>query len=478
MKSNIEKFGLIEPGDRIVVGVSGGADSVCLLALLSELRETGELPFFLRCVHVNHGLRDTADRDEAYVEKLCELLNVPVTVVRVSVREEVIRSGKSVEEAARNLRYEALFRACRAWDQEALSEGRTAETGTGSKVLCRGAKIAVAHHLEDQAETVLFRLCRGTSLAGAAGMRPSQALVIRPLLSFTRGEIEAALSERDLTFCTDETNDDVHYARNCIRKRVLPVLQDNVNSAAVRHLASFAQEAAETEDYLRRETERAFESCVENGTCLRLQLTQWRKLHPLMQRRVLYQALLRTTGRQRDLEAVHVEALRKLCERGGYGELDLPYGVRAIKSYDVLALRDTEISEDECAAKEQYRMRIIKFCKDMSAIPRGQCTKWLDYDKICLELSEEDKGTGQLVALRRRRPGDRITVRGDGASKTLARFFIDEKIPREERERVFPFAGNEVLWVPGHRISERYKVSQDTVNVLELSCDIPDSNIN
>ena len=219
---------LICPGDGVVVGLSGGPDSVFLLYALHTLQ--ARLGFTLRAVHVHHGIRGAeADRDEAFSEKLCAKLAVPFQAVHVAAPEYAAQHGLSLEEAARILRYEAL-------------ETARQQMGTPS------AWIAVAHHLDDQAETVLHNLVRGAGLRGLAGMENRRNHVIRPLLSIKREEILKWLEQNNIPYVTDSTNADPHYTRNRIRSTVLPELRA-INPEASAHIAHSAALLREADAY-------------------------------------------------------------------------------------------------------------------------------------------------------------------------------------------------------------------------------------
>jgi tRNA(Ile)-lysidine synthase len=491
MQRRIEKWmrthGLVQSGDRVLAAVSGGADSVCLLYILAEFRDRAGIE--LRAAHIHHGLRDTADRDRRFVEELCAELGVPCETRCADVRAYMSEHGTGLEESARILRWQALEDICEAWEQT-----------DGPPV-----KIAAAHHREDQAETVLFRLCRGSRLAGAAGMQPGSGRIIRPLLDCTRGEIEAALHARGASWCDDETNADTRYARNYLRAEILPLLSGHVNSETVRHLTEFAQEAAETEAYLRIQTEEALRRCCrgsekesapsgaterDGSACREIRIGLLREEPPLLQRRILYELLAGAAGRKKDLTALHVQALLQLCRTGGSGRLDLPYGLSALKEYDVLRIvprTGAETTAEEMQEAEslfpfsadRYRMRVLtarQLCEETGVQdlrnwtpPENKYTKWLDYDKI-----------SSLPTLRTRLPGDRIgmeTADRSGepqesgcAYKSIARLMIDAKIPAAVRDRiVLPAVGREILWVPGQRIHAGMKVGKETGQILEIA---------
>ena len=220
IKRYIEANQLIRPGDGVLVGLSGGPDSVFLLYALHTLQ--ARMGFTLRAVHVHHGIRGAeADRDEAFSEKLCAKLDIPFQAVHVAAPAYAAQHGLSLEEAARILRYEAL---------EAARQQLTQATA---------AWIAVAHHLDDQAETVLHNLVRGAGLRGLAGMENRRNHVIRPLLSIKREDILKWLKQYDIPYVTDSTNADPHYTRNRIRSTVLPELRE-INPEASAHIAHSA----------------------------------------------------------------------------------------------------------------------------------------------------------------------------------------------------------------------------------------------
>ncbi len=264
---------LIRPGDGVVVGLSGGPDSVFLLYALHTLQP--RMGFTLRAVHVHHGIRGAeADRDEAFSEKLCAKLDIPFQAVHVAAPAYAAQHGLSLEEAARILRYEALEAArqqlgqtlaARPLNSPVPDSARTSDSpafiaGSPSRLLdarsmkglpatsAPAAWIAVAHHLDDQAETVLHNLVRGAGLRGLAGMENRRNHVIRPLLSIKREDILKWLKQYDIPYVTDSTNADPHYTRNRIRSTVLPELRE-INPEASAHIAHSAALLREADAY-------------------------------------------------------------------------------------------------------------------------------------------------------------------------------------------------------------------------------------
>ena len=386
---------MVPPGGRILAAVSGGADSMCLLEVLRELQK--RMKFEIRVLHVHHGLRESADRDLDYVSEFCGKAEIPFKAVRVDAAAYASQNGLSMEEGARSLRYRALEQAADEGDREADKWDREVdewdkETQSGEqKDFCR---IAVAHHVEDQAETVLFNLIRGSRLTGVRGMLPVNGRIIRPLLGCRRTEIESFLTSRGINWCEDETNEDTTYSRNLLRREVIPLLE-KINSKVCEHIAGTAEEVAETEEFLRGETQSALKRClkqaaghetvenrtaeaadyetaenrtaeaaghetaenrtaeaaghetVENRTAEAADLSNMPKttLHhaldipsllreaPLLQRRVVYTAIAEVMGTRKDLQNVHVQDVLKVVRKPGNGEICLPGGVIAKKVY-------------------------------------------------------------------------------------------------------------------------------------------------
>lgn len=236
----IRKYNMIEENDVVIAGVSGGADSVCLLFVLCALKE--KYDFSIRVCHVNHGLRGAdADADEQFVKELCRKLNVPCRVFHRDVELIARKRKQSPEEAGRMVRREAFEIMCR-------EEG--------------GTRIAAAHHCDDNAETILLNLARGTGIRGLCGIRPVYGKWIRPLLGVSRGEIESALSEEGISWRRDMSNEDDIYTRNRIRHHILPSLQTQVNPETVRHLNELSRQAQEVWDYISWGVENAWKRCV------------------------------------------------------------------------------------------------------------------------------------------------------------------------------------------------------------------------
>ena len=460
----VAESGMIEAGDTVVAGVSGGADSVCMLSILARLQE--ELSFALLAVHVHHGLRGAeADEDEAFVRRLCGQMKVTLRVYHYQVKEEAKRRGLTEEEAGRLLRYASFREAGR--EQEALGRGGREQEASGPGGREQGAlgqggrvRLAVAHHMDDSAETILMNLFRGSGLAGLGGIRPIRDDVIRPLIGCTRREIEAYLKDMGLSYQTDKTNLELDHTRNRIRNVVLPYVEQEVNAGAVKNILRAGHMISQAEEYLVEETEtffRTWGSVCGGRWCIGIE--KLREKPEIFRSYVARYMLSCAAGRQKDLTAVHVEQILGLLDKESGRTVSLPYGLTAGREHEILFVGSQSGPDFAGMDPNLLHSTTFPYTKD-AEIPKNMYTKWFDYDKI--------KGT---LSARTRQPGDFITLAG-GGRKTVKSFMIDEKIPRSLRDRILLVAdGSHILWIVGYRISEFYKVTEHTSTILQIEYD-------
>ena len=449
----------------MVLGVSGGADSVCLLFVLLSLQK--ELHLGLHVVHVNHGIRAEAVEDAAYVESLCQAHKLPFYLYERDIPAIARERGCSQEEAGRQVRYEAF--------EEVLQmQGCT--------------KIAVAHNSNDRAETMLFHLFRGTGLTGLGSIRPVREQVIRPILCLKRTEIESYLTERQIAYRRDSTNDSDDYTRNKIRHNILPYAEQEIVRGCITNMNRTADILAETENYIEEQVKKAEENCVvaADAADMLYVLDRQRFLqeHSLIQKRLLLQLLKELSPMHKDIAAIHVEDVLTLFTREGSRCIHLPYGIVGSRQYEqVLLERRTgnkqtgqwqpvsinprELSEKELSfplgwGRHVY-LKLLNCGKEginYKDIPQNQYTKWFDYDKI-----------KECVMLRTRCTGDFLCIRGQETlqHKKLKDYMVTEKIPKKRREELPLLAeGSHVLWLVGYRISEYYKVEASTKRILQV----------
>ena len=478
IKKEMESFSLPHGTGKILVGVSGGADSVCLLLALKELG------YEVSAVHVEHGIRAGQSMEDcAFVRKLCLEYGIPLYISHVDVPACSARMGTGLEETARSERRRVFGEAAEVF---------------GIHVL------ATAHHRMDQAETVLWNLIRGSSVAGLGGIRPAHRegslLMIRPLLFCGKDQIEDWLTGRNITWRTDLTNYDVQITRNAIRLKIIPMLEE-LNAGAVMHIAQAASDLRQVEEWLQQEENELWERVVvEDGDGYRKDLkadrTQLSRIPDVLRGRILRRMIARCSGSLKDIARTHVRALDDLAAGRSSRRVNLPGGLVAFSEEGILRMahqrkglpeggqvrgleeavfrigedgsgffpasflsgdqecrRDADWNgfpegNDACPGK-MIRADVHFLTWPGGMVPKKKYTKYLAYDTMT-----------PCLVLRTRRPGDYLYVNASHGRKKLKDYLIDEKVPRAMRDSIPLIAqGSHVLWVIGMRISERAKVS-------------------
>lgn len=425
VKKTIEKTigdnHLIEKGDHIVLGLSGGPDSVCLFSVLYELAE--EMGFTMEAVHVNHMFRPgAAEEDAEYVGRLCDKYGILCRQYKVDCIAKAKDEGKTSEEAGRDARYEAFA------DAASMSEGPV--------------KIAVAQNAEDQCETMLFRLIRGTGPDGLAAMAYSRRSeggydIIRPLLDVRRADIIDYCNAKQLDPRTDHTNAERTYARNRIRLDLIPYIEENFSSKVTDSLLRLSEILLEDKNYFREKTIEALEEIREGEGVSAAGLAE---LHKSISSRVIMR-LAKEAGLKEDLANAHIEEILHISKENITSlKTDLPQGYEAVVRYGVLKI-----------AKKGMKKKA------------GETLMKASFDK---EKLMKAFGTDQIT-VRTRQPGDYIRL--PKGSKKIKKLLIDLKIPQDMRDTVkLACIGKEVLWVAGYRYSAQYKVDENTKEVIEV----------
>lgn len=440
---------MIERDFHVVAGISGGADSMCLLFVLDSLRRTMNIK--ITAVHINHGLRGAAaDGDEHFVRQWCAAHDIECVGFKEDIKERARRLKISEEECGRLYRYECF---------EKVRAEKDAHV------------IAVAHHQDDLAETVIFNLVRGSALKGLSGITPVRDKIIRPLLCLRRSEIESLLNREGVCYRTDATNFEEDYTRNKIRLKVLPYLNREINQKATEHIASFAKAAAEASDYIARQAKAAWaEVSDEKG---RIYIPDFVSLDIVLQKEIVRLIIEKRAGKLKDITQRHVQSICGLALSLSGREIHLPYHLTAVKEGDWLSvarIKKEDVKYEELPVEipgsigietpdGRLRLEIIKTAQ-IPGFLKNPCTKCFDYDKI-----------NDGLLLRHRRLGDFMSI-GEGKKKLVKRLLIDEKVPKSDRDSLWLLAdGAHVLWIPGlpgGRVSEYYKITEATKQVLMI----------
>lgn len=430
---------MLKKDDIVIAGVSGGADSVCLLFMLLELKK--EIGFSLLAVHVNHGIRGkAAEADEVYVRELCRKQEVKLKVYHEDVPHYARVHKLTEEEAGREVRRRCFREAVK---------------------LSGGSRIALAHHENDNVETLLFHLCRGTGLKGLGGMEPVNGRWIRPLLCAGRGEIECFLEMREISYCIDETNMDHRYTRNYIRGEIIPGLEKHVNAESVRHMAQAMEKLRNLAGYMQRELVDYEKKCVgRQQDEIILYKKEYEKVPEELREYLLHNVLCMAAKKKKDIEQIHIRILDDLMKRQTGRSADLPYGLKAKRCYEGIILCRGEgavvLAKDDW--ERLFQMRIFENMAKEITFPENPYTKWFDYDII--------KNT---VKIRHRQPGDYITINKAGGTKKLKQYFTDEKIPQNQRDAIWLAAdGSHILWIVGYRQNQAYQITDKTKRILEI----------
>ena len=410
----IRRHALVQTGDDVVVAFSGGADSVCLLDLLDRFQE--ELQISVRAAHLNHCLRGAdADADEAFVRSFCATRDIPLTVERRDIGKLAALQKQGVELCAREERYEFLH-------------------SLGAD------KIATAHHANDQIETFLFRFARGCGLHGLCSIPMKNGSVIRPLLPFTRTEIEAYCTQRRLDYVTDATNLLPDYARNRIRLETVPSLRQvfpGFDRNAQRSIANLQTD----EEYMRSVSEEAFAKGYD-PVSHRLRLDLFREMHPAIRRRVLL--LFCAQNGLRAIEEKHIAVLDKNLFVNGYS-LTVPDGVQLKTDSSFLYITDSKTKTPRLSVPIDGDVdRRNRFFDTAVTVSFRQIGSLAEIPKG--EAIDAEKLSGGLC-LRSPQTGDRVTMRRRGCTKSLKKLYTEQKIPAAERTMIPVIADDRgVIW--------------------------------
>jgi len=450
VRKTLSEYRMIRTGDKVVVAVSGGPDSVCLIHILNELK--GEFQIELAVAHFDHGLRPEQDKSETlFVKALAEKLGLPFDTSKAG--DALSNKDNSLEERARDERYKFL---------ELTRAGRSAQ------------KIALGHNLNDQAETVLMRLLRGSGPAGLAGIPPVRdGVIIRPLIEITRQEIEEYLLVRGIESATDPSNRDTRFLRNRIRHRLLPLLT-TFQPRIVEILGNSSRIIREDDLFMESIAEKwVKENSTEKSRTILFPLAPYRDLAGALQRRIARSCLKRLcSGNLRRIDSAHLESVRRMAlGQRPQAALSLPKGITVSRVYDTILFRSNMDEADQglqvvidgegtfSIGSEGWSLSIKEVEKaDYSPSGQRDDVEYIDGDLIRFPL-----------LLRNIRPGDRIIPLGMKGRKKIKDLFIDLKIPSLKRSRTpVLFSKDRAVWVCGIRLDDRFKVTSGTKKVFKL----------
>lgn len=450
----IKKYNMIQKNDCIIIGISGGADSVTLFHFLCSIEQ--EYNLTLIAVHVHHGLRGLeADKDANYVQQLCLNCNVKFELFKCDIHKEAKLLNVTDEEAGRIKRYQIFQQVFIKYNAN---------------------KIAVAHNMNDQAETILMRICRGTGLKGLSGILPVRENIIRPLIECDRQSIERYCSENKLLYKNDYTNDMDIYTRNKIRLQLIPWIEQKLNPSIVQTLSNMAYSLKQEEDYMKQQADEAYKLCSTiSNEILKIDLTKLTNYHIVIQKRVLRIALQYFKKDLHDIESEHIFKIIELMQKQTGKKINITNNITVQKQYDYLYFYFDKLDNSNIQfcyhlvpnervyikeAKIYISSQIISI-QNFKQNKNNLYTKAFDYDKI-----------GSNVKVRTRLAGDKIYLKSVGTKK-LKDLFIDMKVPQNIRKTVPLLAiDNNIIWVFGYRVSGAYNIDKDTQKIIYIKYEI------
>lgn len=437
VKNTIEQFGLLNLSSKVLVGVSGGADSVALLSVLCELK--AELGFEIVAIHINHNLRgEEALRDQHFVEELCRNKKIELIVKNIEVKSLAQKEKKTIEQVAREYRYLEFEKACQEFD-------------------C--TEIAVAHNKDDQAETILMHLFRGAGLNGLCGMRYKTGHIIRPLLGVTRREIEEYNKKNKLNYVQDSTNLQNEYRRNCIRNLILPEIE-KLYPTAKANICAVGERLRAIDGIIHSKLNLGLVTRVSNTE---VKIDQMITHESLEEQKLLVMEAFRQINFGVDMEEKHINQVLALFGQQVGKRLNLPNGLIALKNRDSIDL----IIDNGLDAFEpiQFSLKKNNIC-----VPLGS---------INVSVSDFTKNTSDALFVdaekipanakwRKMQVGDKFE-KFSGGTKTLASYLTDKKVEANKKSKIVVLAnGSEVLVVPGFEISKKVKVDENTQKVVRI----------
>ncbi len=465
IKKTIKELRMLVRGDRVVVAVSGGIDSVVLLHALIEL--AAEYRLFIIVAHLNHCLRGReSDRDEVFVKRLAEKLGVKFVCKRMDVRL-LLKKGDSLQDIAREARYSFFDRIAKRYKAD---------------------RIATGHNMDDQAETVLMKFLKGAGLGGLCGIPKVNGKYIRPLIEITRKEIEGYAEGCRLKFVKDSSNKSVKYLRNRIRLKLIPILEE-YNPSLKKDLARLSRILERDDVYMKDKTGDAYKSIVmrRDKDVVSLYLKKLNRLHGAIKARIFFMAVEELLGSSKGFYSYHVEDfLKLLCSDAPNLSINLPSKLTVYKEYDIITIERRQKAENRRRETEQpiFFEKILKINGKTNVIAdngrkvaefNAEIQVWrgikgadapapnlsiacFDYDKLQLPLT-----------VRNFRPGDRFAPLGMNGHKKVKGLFQEKRVARRRRGLIpIVVSGDEIIWVAGIRQAECGKMDSNTKRILKL----------
>lgn len=439
--STIKKHNMLLGGEKIIIAVSGGADSICLLSVMNNIAD--KFNFKIVAVHVNHNIRgNEAKRDEEFVEHFCNKRNIECIIESVDVPSIAKKDKISLELAGRNVRYNIFNKILREKNAD---------------------KILVAHNKNDSVETVIMKLIRGTSLNGLKGISPTNGNIIRPLIECSRDDIEKYLKSCNIDFVTDSTNNEDLYTRNVIRHKIIPQFME-LNPNVINTIYANCETIAYDDEYIDKASHsELLKRITVNKDYLKLDITDFDMLHYSIKSRVLLKAISCVSGSKLNIEQKHINILLNADTTGK--TFDLTNGITVEKSYNNFIIKNNNQEyQDYCYPINNLDTVYVKdTCINFEITDNNDISDksyiYINYDNL----------KGKSLYIRNRRDGDKFIPSGMDNEKKLSRFFIDNKIPNDIRKTIpLLCTADDIIAVLGMRVNQKYVVKKDTKEVFKI----------
>lgn len=463
VRQTIKRENLIEKNDKILIALSGGPDSICLLDIMIKLKDEYNLTLY--AAHLNHRIRGIdAQEDSLFCQKICKKNNVTFFVKNIDIPELAVQQSRGVEEVARDVRYDMFF---------------DIKNKLGIN------KIAVAHNLDDQAETMLMKMFRGSGIQGLRGIDYKRKDgIIRPLLDIYKSQINEYCDVNNLNPRIDKTNFESDYSRNKVRLDLIPYIENNYCENIKQILSRTANVIRDDYNYIEKVSKEHYELLVKNKSDdeIILDLPLLKNTDTAIQKRVIRLAILDIIGNLNNIENVHIVDSLSLLEKSDGKIINLPKNLKAyIKNEDYIITTKNQENEEityECKIEINGKTVVNEIgltvttsvlpAKDSIALPVSKYIKVFDYDKI----------VGSLY-VRSRKIGDKLSPIGLTGTKKIKDILINKKIPADTKY-MFPIISDDeqILWLLGYRISENYKIDDNTQRVIRIQLEYDDDRRN
>ena len=452
----IEKKELVFAGDKILLGVSGGPDSLTMLDLFFKL--SSEKNIEIAVFHLNHLFRKEAAKEAQFVKKMCNDYGIDCYLEEFNIPDFAKENSLSSEQAARKIRMDFLFSYIEKLNFD---------------------KVALAHNKNDLIETVFLNMFRGCSLSGLGGIEAKSLvkdnLIIHPLLSISRNEIESYCQQEDLNPCYDQSNEETIYTRNKIRHKIIPYIEKEINPSLKDVMIRMTNLIKEEDDYLDKLAQNFYSEIVlkEGNEEIIIDYCQFKNLDEVMKRRIFFNTIYKLKEIKADIYLKHYKEIKKILNKKNNKKIDLPGSIKVKKEYNKLIIKKGNFEEDikkysiklnlnsKIKLPYNYQIKAKKSKKNegwkKEVIKNNRCL--VDFNKINFPLK-----------VRNRRAGDKFAPLGLNGSKKIKDYFIDKKVKKSERDKIPLVVDNNglIIWIAGYHINEKAKITKETDNILKL----------